>query len=162
MANLPDLSRLKVTLLKSGLQQKDQPLYQVIDTLIDFLRKSFDTLEGQIASGSSGSGGGNSGTTIIQQIMLGDGDGNNSGDIGPPGINGTVGTTGAAGPTGLTGLRGSPGNDGNDGIDGMPGPAGRNAGDLNYIWVPLTDGDIIEPSLIFDSLGNCVMAQEFY
>jgi hypothetical protein len=49
-APLPDLDRLKVTLLKSGLQQKDQPLYQVINTLIDFLRKSFGLLEADIAA----------------------------------------------------------------------------------------------------------------
>lgn len=49
---LPDLDRLKVTLLKSGLQQKDNPLYQVINTLIDFLRKSFGLLETDIAATS--------------------------------------------------------------------------------------------------------------
>jgi hypothetical protein len=48
----PDLDRLKVTLLKSGLQQKDQPLYQVINTLIDYLRKTFGNLESDIAATS--------------------------------------------------------------------------------------------------------------
>lgn len=46
---LPDLDRLKVTLLKSGLQQKDQPLFQVINTLIDYLRKSFGIVQTDIA-----------------------------------------------------------------------------------------------------------------
>lgn len=34
----PDLDRLKSSLLTSGLQQKDNALYQVINQLIDFMR----------------------------------------------------------------------------------------------------------------------------
>lgn len=88
----PDLDRLKVTLLKSGLQQKDQPLYQVINQLIDFLRKSISQLQ-DATSGSSGGGGTTTINQTIQQLLLdGDGDSGEADIIpGPRGIDGVNG-----------------------------------------------------------------------
>ena len=48
------LNRLRSTLLKTNLQQTNQPLFQVINTLIDSLFASINTA----AAASSGSGGG--------------------------------------------------------------------------------------------------------
>ncbi len=50
---IKQLDRLRSTLLKSGLQQKDQPLFQVIDTLLDVFRESLTGITGQI-SGNTG------------------------------------------------------------------------------------------------------------
>ncbi len=91
---LPDLDRLKVTLLKSGIQQKDQPLYQVINQLIDFLRKSIGILQSDVAA-VSGGGGSTATTQIIQQLLLDGDSGGDGGDTipgpqGEPGENGMV------------------------------------------------------------------------
>lgn len=50
----PDLDRLQSQLLTSGLQNKDQPLYQVISQLILFARRLQQELEARIA-GTAGS-----------------------------------------------------------------------------------------------------------
>lgn len=42
-----DLDRLQTTLLKSGLQQKDQPLYQVINQLLQAVREFQDLILAQ-------------------------------------------------------------------------------------------------------------------
>jgi hypothetical protein len=44
----PDLDRLQSQLLTSGLQNKDQPLYQVISQLITFARKLQEALNARI------------------------------------------------------------------------------------------------------------------
>ena len=48
MPKIEALDRLKSQLLASGVQQKNQPLYQVINQLIDFLRQSINEVQGQI------------------------------------------------------------------------------------------------------------------
>jgi hypothetical protein len=87
--------RLYSALLNTGLQIKDNALYQVIYQLIGALNDIANTL------GATGSGGGSGGATIInnitntiQQLMLdGDSDGGGSGDVipGPAGLDGANG-----------------------------------------------------------------------
>ncbi len=109
-----DPSRLYSTLLNSGLQQKDPPLYQVIYQLIGLTVKIANTP----ASSSGGS------TTIIENDItniLGGSiiDGNDGQDgIGVPGIKGDTGATGAAGSPGNPGIS-ILANDGEPGEDGM-------------------------------------------
>jgi hypothetical protein len=92
---LIESGRLKAILLNTGLQQKDQPLYQFLNSLIDKV-----VALSAAANSSSGGGGGGSTVTninnIIQQIISGDGDGGNSGDTipGPPGNTGADGANG--------------------------------------------------------------------
>jgi hypothetical protein len=91
-AQLPDLNRLKSVLLTSGLQQTNNALWQVINSLIDALGKSNEVLTTEI--NNSG------GTTINETVQLlslltGDGDGGGSSDTipgpkGEPGANGMV------------------------------------------------------------------------
>lgn len=54
---IPQLDRLKSQLLTSGLQQRDNATWQVINQLIDFLRQSTNELQIQIEEGG-GSGDG--------------------------------------------------------------------------------------------------------
>lgn len=108
-----DPTRLYSALLNTGLQNKDNALYQVIHQLI-----------GKVASLNISSGGGTvisggGGTVIIQ------------GTMGPPGIDGSEGSDGDIGPPGLAfvgsqGITGSQGPVGpvvfiEDGIDGLDG-----------------------------------------
>lgn len=85
-----DPSRLYVALLNTGLQTKDNPLYQVIYQLIGTVAKL------RADSTASSSGGSSSITNVnqfIQQITLGD-DGGGEGEIGPPGLSGSDGANG--------------------------------------------------------------------
>lgn len=59
-----DPSRLYATLQNTGLQKKDNPLYQVLRGLIDVANKIIPS-----SSGSSGGGGSSSTTTNIYQLM---------------------------------------------------------------------------------------------
>lgn len=45
-----DLSRLKTTLLTSGLQQRDNPLFQVIDQLIRAVEQNLTNLSSTVSS----------------------------------------------------------------------------------------------------------------
>jgi hypothetical protein len=88
-----ETGRLKAILLNTGLQQKDQPLYQFLNSLVD----KVVALSAAISSSSSSGGGGSttSITDIIQQIFGGDGD-SGGGDVipgpaGAPGIDGANG-----------------------------------------------------------------------
>jgi len=119
----PDFNRLKVTLLKSGLQQKDNPLYQVIDTLIDYVRKFQQNTSSQLEENISSINLQN--FPIIQNIPGMDG---NEGEQGEQGIPGTIGRDGVAGIAGGIGSIGPPGIDGEDGIDGEMGPVGPMGG----------------------------------
>lgn len=90
---IPSLDRLQATLLISGLQQKDQPLYQVISQLISALQQVANTV---ISGGSSGGGSSvtNNIFNTIQQIDIAgsSSDGEEPMVIpGPPGTNGTGG-----------------------------------------------------------------------
>jgi len=91
-ASLPDLNQLKSVLLTSGIQQTNNALWQVINSLIDALGKSNEVLTAEIINAG--------GTTINETIQLlslltGDGDGGGGGDTipgpkGEPGVNGMV------------------------------------------------------------------------
>lgn len=93
-----DLDRLKSQLLVSKIQSTNQPLYQVINQLIQFARDLQVVLDGVVSGGGGGGGGG--GTTTINNIYqqfldLGTGsDGGGDGEIGPPGIAGADGANG--------------------------------------------------------------------
>lgn len=108
--------RLLSQLNQSQLQQKDNPLYQVIKQLIQRI-KELESLTGVTSTTINE-------TTFIQQIVMEDG-GGEGGEMGAPGAVGPIGATGA------TGAEGPPfpafytldGTDGEDGI-GIPGPVG--------------------------------------
>ena len=123
-----DPARLYSALLNTGLQTKDNPLYQVIYQLIGLVLKS--------SSSSSSFSGGSSTTINITQVSGGppgaDGvDGEDGSSI--PGVRGLDGVAGAAGPIGPVffiedGLEGEPGLNipvpgptGGIGIQGNPG-----------------------------------------
>lgn len=147
------LTILKNQLLKSGLQQKDQPLFQVINLLIGELGNLSNTVSG---SGSSGGGGSVTNVTQITQILSqGDGDsggGDSSPIPGAQGIQGPAGITGAQGPPfpafivldpdegedvlPIPGPQGIIGATGNTGPIGPPFPAFINL-DIDYPDDPL-------------------------
>lgn len=52
----PKLDRLKAQLLQSGIQQKNQPLYQVVNQLIDAVRQGFDVTASTTGGGGGGGG----------------------------------------------------------------------------------------------------------
>lgn len=142
------LGKLQSTLLTSGLQQSNQPLYQVISQLIDAIIASNEA----VVSGSSGSGG--TGATGAQGPMGPpgiDGDSGSDGDIGPPGIRGIDGITGAQGPQGPPGLEGDIGPEGDFWpIPGPQGPTGNTGatGPQGPIGLPGEDGIPEDPWII--------------
>lgn len=120
-----NLSRLKAQLLVSGIQQTNNPLWQVINQLIDAAQTISNS-----SSGSSSSVGviGKDGLSGPPGISGEDGD---DGSIGPQGMHGIDGVAGITGPTGPTtiGPMGIDGEDGNDGFSipgnmGLTGPTG--------------------------------------
>jgi hypothetical protein len=118
------LGKLKSTLLKSGIQQENQPLYQVINQLLDAVI-AFAEGDIDISAISGGGGGGGATTTITGGIPGIDGEAGADGEIGPPGqrgIDGAAGTTGAQGPIGPPGLQGEEGPEGD--FFPIPGPIG--------------------------------------
>ena len=92
------IDRLKAQLLTSGLSQKDQPLFQVINQLIDAVRSSLFGVEA--LNNSSSSGGGGSSTIINNTILSGLGFGISDGEDGLDGIPGVQGPRGLVGPSG--------------------------------------------------------------
>lgn len=118
-----DPTRLYTALLNTGLQQKDNPLYQVIRQLIDQLANVTRTIN----SGTTGGGSvGATGATGPQgQIGFAiDGIDGDDTIMVMPGPQGNPGPTGLTGPVGLTGPIGlaEDGVDGEDGV-GIPGRA---------------------------------------
>jgi hypothetical protein len=67
---VPNLDRLKSTLLTSGLQQTNNPLFQLISQLIDYLRKLQQVTDAAIAS--SGGGGAVNGGFSPEPLTDGD------------------------------------------------------------------------------------------
>lgn len=122
-----DLTRLRATLLTSGIQQKNSALFQVIDGLIANLRE----LE-QLIEASGGSGGGGSSIVNITQIQQ------------------------------FIDAFSDSGGDDYQGMIAVGGGGSTPTPEDDFIWVPLTDGDALEPSDIFDSFGNHIMVQEFF
>lgn len=117
-----DLSRLKANLLTSGLQQKDNPLFQVINQLIQFVEANIGNITTVISGG--GSGGGLSNASYLT--------------VNPEG--------------GLPNSKQELAGDFiafDDSIIGERTISGSN-------WDVLTDGDLIEPELIYGS-GKVIM-----
>lgn len=114
------IQRLKSQLLTSGLSQKDMPLFQVIDQLIDSLKAVGDEVVSISGGGGGGGGGGTPGA---------------KGDIGPflSGLECNEDTPLVIpGPQGIQGIQGPPGpflfpEDGMPGMDSfIPGRNGLN------------------------------------
>lgn len=137
-----DLSRLKSQLITSGLQQRDNPLFQVINQLIGTL----ESIEAEVGIISPSGGGSVTNLTQIEQfITLGDASGGDDGLVIP-------GPTGPAGSNGSVGRDGQPaifwGQDGEDGDiyppivgpQGNPGPTGTQ-GPSGYISLNLENDE---------------------
>ena len=92
------LDRLQSQLLTSGLQVKDNPLYQVIDQLIQAVAKANLDINKILSKPST--------ITVVQ------------GTQGSPGFDGIDGLDGVDGEIGLQGLQGLFGPQGPSGIDG--------------------------------------------
>lgn len=141
-----NLKRLKATLLISGLQQKDQPLFQVINQLIDALQEFINTTN--TALGPGGGGAVTNITNNLLQLIESSTDGGGDSLVIP----------GPIGPTGATGTSGSgvtiPGMDGLDGNDQywlIPSNV------IDTYASPLTNGNGEAPEIVFDSFGDVVM-----
>jgi hypothetical protein len=108
MAIIPQLDRLQAQLLTSGLSQKNNALFQVIDQLIKALRQGINEVESQVIAITPPSGGGGGGGTIITSgnMPMGDiSDDNENTDWnwGPQGPQGIQGIQGLIGPAGMDG-----------------------------------------------------------
>lgn len=101
----PQLDRLHSQLLTSGLSQKNQPLYQVIEQLIGAVRQGFNEVEGSIIS-LTPSGGSPSGanTSVVGDMPLWRTQ--EFSDTGPLVIVGPKGDIGSVGPMGPPGMDG--------------------------------------------------------
>lgn len=120
-----DLARLKAQLLTSGLQQRDQPTYQVINQLITEMQK----IQEEVANSISSVVNTISNITIQNNnifAMGGDGDGGGEDGLVVPGPVGPTGAVGTTGPPGIAVLFAVDGEDG-DIYPPQPGPQG-NAG----------------------------------
>ena len=117
--------RLYQVLNNTGLQNKDNPLYQLLYSLIVAVQKV------TVTSGSSGGGGGSSTTNItnfIQQILESSGGDDSGGDgLVIPGPAGANGRDGIAGPPGFS-------DDSGSSSDNMmiPGPKGDDGPMVPY------------------------------
>lgn len=116
----PDLDRLKSQLLTSGLQNRDQPLWQVIDQLIAFAKLLQQELEGRINSTSG---------AISNATFL------------------TVNNESATFPGSRQLLAGT-GISFDDSVPFQRTINASGASGSGY-WTPLTDGDVDETDLIF-------------
>jgi hypothetical protein len=87
--NQPDLNRLKSQLLTTGLSNKDNPLFQVINQLIGAVKQLQDAFLAQIAAISS------SISNISNVSIIGSG---------PPGMDGMDGIDGMDGFSNLSGV----------------------------------------------------------
>ncbi len=129
------VDRLKSTLLTSGLQQKDQPLFQVINLLIDAVRQSMTDI-----AAVTGGGGGGGGGILAQSFLTMDPDSGtlpNSAQLVTSNLNinrsGNRFTVNAPvpfpidGEDGLDGI-GIPGPQGLQGPSGLMGPPGMDCG----------------------------------
>lgn len=144
MAITPEaIDRLKAQLLVSGYQQKNNPLFQVINQLIDAVRQSIADTQAITGGGSSGGGGGALGATYLtegaeaatlpnsRQVIAGAGIQFND----APNNRRVISTAIPFGmDSGGEGEDGPPGPPGRDGVAGAPGPAGSNAVSFLYAF----------------------------
>ena len=140
---IKDLSRLKNQLLNTGLQQKDNPLWQVINQLVEQIQALTNNA---LSSGSSSSGGNVVINQITQQLGL----------VGETGDEGIPGPPGVRGLRGLRGLRGYPGIQGDDGSDTESIIMIGSQSSEFVEWSVLTNGDVDFPELIF-AAGDVIM-----
>jgi hypothetical protein len=165
MATMPDLDRLKSQLLTSGLQQKDFPLYQVIDQLIQAVRQTIDTIDDALGiSGSTpGSAFGQSFATIANEkttlpssrrLVAGPGisfnDNFNNLVISGAPIPGSDGIEGEEGPMGMIGPQGP---------RGATGAAGSGSGSSMPYWFNENEEGIESPYPLL-ALNNANMIPE--
>lgn len=129
---LAQIDRLKTVLLDSGLQQKNQPLWQVINTLIDYLRQLQIFVSGS-ASGSSSGGGGSS---LADQSFVTV----NNDTVVLPNSRQIIAGTDIAFDTSIA------------------GQIILNVTVTSPEWDVLTDGDLINPEIIFAD-GQVIMVQ---
>jgi hypothetical protein len=144
-----DPTRLYVPLLNTGLQQKNNPLYQVIHDIIGHLSNISQAVTTNSGSGSSSTSSG-SGTTGPQGIQGPQGIRGVSGIRGSDGLDGLDGLDSfISGPQGLQGIQGVPGFaidgvDGLDGLDYLPTLSVNSGIDLSFtIAVPITGGTVV-------------------
>lgn len=154
MANLPDLTRLKSTLLTSELQHKNPALFQVINQLIDYIRQNQLSVASDIAGTGDVNGPNGATNNAIARF-----DGALGKTIKGSGItiaDGEVGTLGGTNSSDIT-LAGTP-----DYITIVAQVITRHLIDLltdienklpiaNMLgyYSPLTDGDTFETDLIY-------------
>lgn len=154
MITAETIDRLKAQLLTSGIQQKDQPLFQVINLLIDAVRQSLSGV--QFLTGGGGSPGGLSGATYLtenietptlpnsRQVLAGAGIQFNDSPNGRRVISAAI-------PFGMgsdgEGEDGPPGPPGMQGANGLPGPQGTNAVSQFYAFdgIDGEDGFLLGP-----------------
>ena len=129
--NLPDLDKLRSQLLVSGIQNTNQPLWQVINTLIDYLKKSNQELGAAIGTGG---GGGSIPSDISNQHYL-----THQNDL-------------ATLPFSRELLPGT----GVTFDDSIAGQRTVNSSGANREWSVLTNGDVTNPELIFVG-GDVIM-----
>lgn len=127
-----DLSRLKSQLLTSGLQQKDNPLYQVINQLIGLVEKFQENTLAIISPSGS-----NVSLTNLSFIT----DGNEAGSL--PNSRRLLAGAGIAFDDSVANER----------------TISASLATATEFYAPLTDGDEFETLLIFAN-GECVMAVE--
>lgn len=105
---IPQLDRLKAQLLTSGLSQKDQPLFQIINQLIDALRQGITELEGHIVTITNNIAPPSTvGVIITNRGLISSDEGFNEGMESVmmiPGPSGSRGPIGLMGPPGLDGV----------------------------------------------------------
>lgn len=171
-------SRLRSQLMTSGLQQKDQALFQVINSLIgaiDILIKNTNVTAQNVSNlVSSGSNNQDFGARIPGIMGMDGEDGIDGMSIpGSQGIPGSAGAIGAGGPAGPTTI-GPMGIDGADGDDGMPipgsqgiqgiigltGPPGQN-GRNGINGMDGIDGEYIGPFFDTDSYAKLAASNTF-
>lgn len=124
-------ARLYTLLLNTGLQQRDNPLYQVIHDLISALSSTNSQVTASSGQGIQG----------IQGLPGFHGLDGLDGDDGLPGFSGPIGPIGPSGSIGPYGLDGIDGEDGIS-IPGIPGPRGISS---PFILSPDDIVDVSDP-----------------
>lgn len=149
------ISRLRTVLMNTGLQTKDNSLFQIINQLIGELAGLEELLSGLIITGG-GSGSTNI-NTIIAGALTGDNNGMSSDEYQSMLIPGARGATGANGISGNSIL----GMDGSDGIDAYPIPGARGIDGKDGIPIPGIDGLdadslLVSPGGVYQILGTAL------
>lgn len=119
-----DLKRLQSKLVRSGIQQTNTPLYEVINAMLGAITEFQKDITSQVAAvtpppGTSTVSGSGSRTILILSQDGESGEDGTPGNMGRDGLPGPAGSIGPMGPSG--GVPGTDGMPGIDGIDGEPG-----------------------------------------